>query len=211
MKGKLIVLLIILIISVAPFVTSLQAKPKQNDNPKPGTDFNGEHYLLNILGKKNIGNGSYDDPDRRSIFVPLQGDTTMKMKLGTDFRVLDGNGLDGECSFQIPRKQRNFYVYVVALGKPMDGTEVNYTSSWIYDNDTGKWYYQLNESFFIQPHKGRPKWMDVTGAFWINLTYWNSTYLGWLWQVEEWMWEESLYFWDLKGSDRHIQIRFYPY
>ena len=53
--------------------------------------------------------------------------------------------------------------------------------------------------------------MDVTEAFWINLTFWNVSYLGWLWQIPEWMWEESLYFWDLKGSDRHIQVRFYPY
>ncbi|UCD13504.1 MAG: hypothetical protein JSW60_08100 [Thermoplasmatales archaeon] len=211
MKNKILPIMLIGILIVASLTTISMAKPNKNDGPKPGTDFSGPHYLLNILGKKHIGNGTYDDPDRRSIFVPLEGDTTIRMKLGADFRVLDGNGLDGECGFQMPRKQKNFYVYIVALGKPMDGTNVNYTSGWTYDNDTGKWYRKLNESFFIQPHKGRPKWMNVTGAFWINLTFWNSTYLGWLWQVPEWMWEESLYFWDLKGSDRHIQVRFYPY
>ena len=124
---------------------------------------------------------------------------------------LDGNGLDGECAFQIPRKQKDFYVYVVALGKPMDGTNVNYTKGWEYNNTTKEWYYKLNESFFIGPHKGNPKWKNVTGAFLIDLEFWNATYSGWLWQVPEWMWGESLYFWDLKGSDRHIQIRFYPY
>jgi hypothetical protein len=211
MKGKILLVILIGVLIVAPLMTPVLAKPNKNNGPKPGIDFSGPHYLLNILGKRHIGNGSYDDPDRRSIFVPLEGETSIKMKLGADFRVLDGNGLDGECSFQMPRKQKNFYVYVVALGKPMDGTGVNYTYGWTYDNDTGDWYYKLNDSFFIQPHKGRPKWMDVTGAFWINLTYWNATYLGWLWQVPEWMWEESLYFWDLKGSDRHIQLRFYPY
>jgi hypothetical protein len=193
------------------FVESKPNKNTGNDELKPGIDFSGEHYLLNILGKWHIGNGPYDDPDRRSIFVPLEGDTILNMELGSDFRVLDGNGLDGECAFQIPRKMKNFYVYVVALGKPMDGVDVNYTYGWEYDNDTGKWYYKLNESFFIPPHKGRPKWVNVTEAFWLNLTYWNMTYLGWLWQVPEWLWEESLYFWDLKGNDRHIQIRFYPY
>jgi hypothetical protein len=214
------VLVIVVILVTTAFVTNAIAKPKnrEDDGLKPGIDFNGEHYLLNILGKKNIGNGSYDDPDRRSIFVPLEGDTTINMELGSDFRVLDGNGLDGECAFQIPRKQRNFYVYVVALGKPMDGTNVNYTSAWEYDNDTGNWYYKLNESFFIDAHKGKPKWIDVTEAFNISLTYFNETsgqtgelFNGWLWQVPEEIWEESYYFWDMKGCDRHIQIRFYPY
>jgi len=128
MKTK-IVLLVVTMLIITSFVTEVLAKPKNqtNDGLKPGIDFSGEHYLLNILGKYKIGNGSYDDPDRRSIFVPLEGETTIMMKLGSDFRVLDGNGLDGECAFQIPRKQKNFYVYVVALGKPMDGTTVNYT------------------------------------------------------------------------------------
>jgi hypothetical protein len=211
MKNKILLVIIIGLLITASLTTISMAKPNKDDSPKPGTDFNGPHYQLNILGKKNIGNGSYDDPDRRSIFVPLDGDTTIKMELGSDFRVLDGNGLDGECAFQIPRKQKDFLVYIVSLGKPMDGTEIDYTSSWIYDNDTNDWYYQLNESLFLQGHKGRPKWMDVTEAFWINLTFWNVSYLGWLWQIPEWMWEESLYFWDLKGSDRHIQVRFYPY
>ena len=212
MERKIIIFVVITLVMTA-FVTDALAKPKKQDNDglKPGIDFNGPHYLLNILGKKNIGNGSYDDPDRRSIFVPLEGNTKMMMKLGADFRVLDGNGLDGECAFQIPRKQKDFHVYIVALGKPMDGTTVNYTKGWEYNNTTKTWYYKLNDSFFIGPHKGNPKWLNVTGAFLIDLEFWNTTYSGWLWQVPEWMWEDSLYFWDLKGSDRHIQIRFYPY
>jgi len=218
-KGKLLVFCIILVLLAAPFMTTLQAKPnKTTDGPKPGTDFRGEHYTLNILGKKNIGNGSYDNIDRHTIFVPLEGDTRILMWLGSRFGVIDGNGLDGECIFQMPRKERNFRVYVVALGKPMDGSTVEYADEWIYDNDTNSWYYELLDSFDIQAHGGKPKWADVTDAFMLNLTFFNQTsgetgllYLGWLWQVPEEIWEQSYYFWDLKGSDRHIQVRFYPY
>jgi len=39
---------------------------------KPGTDFNGPHYNLNIIGKKLTwsGGGSYNNPDRHTMFVP---------------------------------------------------------------------------------------------------------------------------------------------
>lgn len=219
MKGKLLVMSIIALLIIAPFITTLAAKPnKTNGGPKPGTDFSGEHYTLNILGKRKIGNGSYDNPDRHTIFVPLDGDTRILMQLGSSFGVLDGNGLDGECIFQMPRKQKNFRVFVVALGKPMDGSQVEYADEWIYDNDTNTWYYELLNSFDIEPHKGKPKWINVTSAFLLSLTYLNLTsgetgvlYEGWLWQVPEEIWEQSYYFWDLKGSDRHIQVRFYPY
>ncbi|MCJ2514094.1 MAG: hypothetical protein LN408_06635, partial [Candidatus Thermoplasmatota archaeon] len=88
MERKIVILVVTMLIITA-FVTNVLAKPKNqaNDGLKPGVDFSGPHYLLNILGKKNIGNGSYDDPDRRSIFVPLEGNTRIMMKLGTDFRV----------------------------------------------------------------------------------------------------------------------------
>jgi hypothetical protein len=141
------------------------------------------------------------------------------MHLGNSFGVLDGNGLDGECIFQMPRKQRNFKVYIVTLGKPLDGTKVEYADDFVYDNVSGNWYYELPlEAFDVTAHKGNPKWTDVSMAFFINLTYYNDTiqetgslYQGWLWQVPEELWEQSYYFWDLKGSDRHLQVRFYPY
>lgn len=219
MKGKIMILLILMMLMTSTFMINVFAKPnKTNNESKPGTDFRGEHYTLNILGKWKIGNGSYDNFDRHTIFVPLDGDTRILMHLGSSFGVLDGNGFDGECIFQMPRKERNFRVYIAALGKPMDGSSVEYADNWIYDNDTDSWYYKLLDSFDIEVHKGQPKWADVTNSFMLNLTYFNQTsyetgvlYLGWLWQVPEEIWEQSYYFWDLKGSDRHIQVRFYPY
>jgi hypothetical protein len=221
MKGKIKTLILVIILVTSTFMINVTAKRNKitDDSPKPGTDFNGEHYTLNILGKWKIGNGSYDNPDRHTIFVPLDGDTRILMHLGNSFGVLDGNGLDGECIFQMPRKQRNFKVYIVTLGKPLDGTKVEYADDFVYDNVSGNWYYELPlEAFDVTAHKGNPKWTDVSMAFFINLTYYNDTiqetgslYQGWLWQVPKELWEQSYYFWDLKGSDRHIQVRFYPY
>jgi hypothetical protein len=208
-----------LLISTSVFAVYAKPDWKSSDDPKPGIDFSGEHFTLNILGKKNIGNGSYDNPDRHTIFVPLQGNTTILMHLGSSFGVLDGNGLDGECIFQMPRKQKNFRVFIVTLGKPMDGSSVEFARNFTFDNATNKWYYELPlEAFDVSAHKGKPKWMNVSTAFLINL-FFNDTingttgllYNGWLWQVPEELWEQSHYFWDLKGADRHIQVRFYPY
>jgi hypothetical protein len=41
---------------------------------KPGTDFSGPHYNLNIVGKKADwnGGGSYDNPSRHTMFVPQE-------------------------------------------------------------------------------------------------------------------------------------------
>ena len=80
---------------------------------KPGTDFSGPHYNLNIIGKKSdwSGGGSYDNWNRHTMFVPANTDDcgcysppddatrsdesgiTIWMsqdKQATDFKVLDG-------------------------------------------------------------------------------------------------------------------------
>jgi len=200
-------------------VSSVQGKQLCNKNPKPRLDFNGPHYTLNILGKNNIGNGQYDNPDRHTIFVPLEGDTTITYALGDYFGVLDGNGLDdGECTLQIPHgKDKNFMVYLVSLGKPGDGAEVDYADNWTYDNETNQWYCQL-ESFSIKGHTGKSEWMNITDVFFLEYYYSNATlnqtgliWEGYLWNVPQDLYGLTGYFWLLKGEDKHIQVRFYPY
>ena len=59
------------------------------------------------------------------------------MTLGDEFVVMDGNGLEGECTFQMPSgEEKKFKVYVVSLGKPGDGTDVDYPDYWVYDEET---------------------------------------------------------------------------
>jgi len=38
------------------------AKPNGNGGPKPGIDFNGPHYNLNLIGKDKVMPGDYDNP-----------------------------------------------------------------------------------------------------------------------------------------------------
>lgn len=49
---------------------------KAKPDPKPGTDFNGAHYNLNIIGKKSDWNaqGSFNNPNRHTMFVPENTD-----------------------------------------------------------------------------------------------------------------------------------------
>jgi len=46
---------------------------KERPDVKPGIDFNGPHYNLNLIGKKVDWNaqGNFDNPDRHTMFVPL--------------------------------------------------------------------------------------------------------------------------------------------
>jgi hypothetical protein len=187
-----------------------------NNGPKPGTDFSGPHYNLNIIGKKNIGNGGgFDNSDRHTMFVPLEGENTrIWMTLGDNFMVIDGNGLDDNmCILQMPSgTTTRFKVYIVSLGKPGDGTTVDYPDNWIYDNVTGTWCYELGT--FSKGHSKKPQWQDVTSVFWLDYYFGNKDNLiwsGWLWQVPQNLWEDTGYFWDLQGADRHVQVRFYPY
>jgi hypothetical protein len=82
----------------------------------------GSHFTLNLIGSKNK-TSSMTDTNRRTIFVPLQGNCKINLAEG-DFSVLDGNCFDGPAEFQLPdpdptRTGTTVYsVFVRALGKP---------------------------------------------------------------------------------------------
>jgi len=207
MRTKAVALAAI-IVALASLATA--AMSIQTSAVKPGTDFRGPHYNLNLIGKKNIGSGGFNNPDRHTIFVPLNGDTTIRMTLGTEFAVIDGNGLDGECSFQMPSGEgTRFKVYLVSLGKPMDGSSINYPDNWIWDPLTSTWYYELG-TVTVKGHNKQPQWTDVTDTFWVG--FYNGTSLiwkGWIWQTPIELFEETGYFWLLNGADKLLQVRFY--
>ena len=127
-----------------PVVPTLGEKGNGNGNGngngglQPGIDYNGPHYNLNLIGKKAdwSGGGSYNNPDRHTMFVPQNttgfiptpgdDDTTgvpdlpgikISMTQGAEFAVLDGNAFDdGECAFQLA--PGHYKVYIVAKAKP---------------------------------------------------------------------------------------------
>jgi hypothetical protein len=119
---------------------------------KPGTDFNGPHYNLNIIGKKSDwnGGGSYDNPDRHTMFVPENTDDyltpnglpgiTIWMTQGPEFAVIDGNAFDdGEAAFELG--PGTYKVYIVAKAKPGGYTDI---TGWVYAEDIDGGYYYLN-------------------------------------------------------------------
>jgi len=65
------IVLAVVILATLVGVTTVSA---QEEPPQPGTDFNGPHYNLNILGKANAMPGDYDNVNRHTIFIPLVTD-----------------------------------------------------------------------------------------------------------------------------------------
>jgi len=159
-------------------------KGNGNGNVKPGTDFNGPHYNLNLVGKKADwnGGGSYDNPDRHTMFVPEDttgwfiptpgdDDTTnvpdlpgikISMTQGAEFAVLDGNAFDdGECAFQLA--PGHYKVYIVAKAKPGGYTDI---TGWVYavDEYGAAYYYDIGD---VHVTKSK-KWKDATHIFYVS-------------------------------------------
>jgi hypothetical protein len=158
---------------------------------KPIKPPSGAHYNLNIIGKKSDwnGGGSYDNPDRHTMFVPEDttgwfiptpgdDDTTnvpdlpgikIEMTQGDEFAVLDGNAFDdGECAFQLaPGK---YEVWITAKAKPPKPGEDYYTNigGWVFaSDDEGDNYYYNIGSVMVKKNLG---WLDATDIFYVSCT-----------------------------------------
>jgi hypothetical protein len=154
-------------------------------SPKPGTDFNGPHFNLNLVAKDKLMPGDYDNPDRHTMFVPL--DTTdmtfpietpnnlgvdtmtgikINMTQGAEFAVLDGNATDGEGSFQLGAGKYFVYIAVKAKSPKFENAYTDITG-WVeaYDNLGQLWYYVPVGSVSVSKN-GR--WTDATGLFFVT-------------------------------------------
>ena len=68
---KKVIAIVLAVAMLASLSVVVLAKPN-GDGPKPGTDFNGPHYNLNIIGvPHDKTNGNFDNPKRHTIFIPL--------------------------------------------------------------------------------------------------------------------------------------------
>ena len=201
---------------------------------KPGTDFNGPHYNLNIIGKKSdwSGGGSYNNPDRHTMFVPedtndwtidLEGDypdldgIRIWMTQGDEFAVLDGNAFDGEAAFQLgPGKYK---VYIVAKAKPGGYTDI---TGWVYAEDVDGGYYYLNiGSVHVTKSK---KWQDATHIFYVsdaedtfNIITEDTWVFEYMAQLEAFDFgddpsiDDTAYFWQYDNhGNKLVKVRFYP-
>ncbi|MCJ7814240.1 MAG: hypothetical protein MUP34_02330 [Candidatus Atribacteria bacterium] len=187
----IIVLVLGLIFSGCDLVTPLIEKEEVTSLTKatPIKPPSGAHYNLNIIGKKSgwSGGGSYDNPDRHTMFVPEDttgwtiltpgdDDTTnvgvlpgikIAMTQGDEFAVLDGNAFDdGECAFQLaPGKYK---VWITAKAKPPKPGEDYYTNigGWVFAEDEYEacYYYNIG-SVTVKKNLG---WLDATHIFYVS-------------------------------------------
>ena len=196
---KLVYLIIVMVVvglvvtgcDLLPVVPTLVEKNNGNGNGGNGIDLTGYHYNLNLIGKKADwnGGGGYDNPDRHTMFVPV--DTTgltfpvggtegdpfetldgikISMTQGTEFAVLDGNAFDdGECAFQLD--QGTYRVFIVAKAKPHPNKE---DPDGYYTDITGWVYCKAFEEYLFDIGKIRvskklsKKFEEITDLFYVS-------------------------------------------
>jgi hypothetical protein len=157
-----------------------------NGGLQPGIDFNGPHYNLNLIGKKDnwSGGGNYEG-NRHTMFVPqFTGDSTfdvgsysfdgikISMTQGAEFAVLDGNAFDdGECAFQLGLG--TYRVFIVAKAKPHPDSE---DPDGYYTNITGWVYCQALNEYLLDIGKIKvskklsKKFEEITDLFYVSNT-----------------------------------------
>jgi len=157
--------------TLAPVVVSANA---QGGNNNPNKILGSPEFVLNILGKKEGWNpeGDFSNPDRHTIFVPENGDSTIWItqaprKSGEPFAVLDGNGCD-EDGAKLQLGDGYFAVYIVALGKP--GGAGSTLDGVVPDPNTGEALLCLGalDTNQLKPHGKQPVWGDYTSLFYIT-------------------------------------------
>jgi len=203
---------------------------------KPGTDFNGPHYNLNLIGKKVDWNaqGNFNNPDRHTMFVPLSTNglsfefegfdpldgIKISITQGTEFEVIDGNWFDDtECAFQLGPGKYN--VYIVAKGKPGGDADI---TGWVYADATDDCLFPIGT---VNVSRSK-KWKDITDIFYVDegedsdidweyLSITPPVYPMWVFDYLDFLntylpgCEYAEYFWQLINNNiRLIQVRFYP-
>jgi hypothetical protein len=201
---------------------------------KPGTDFNGPHYNLNIIGKKADwnGGGGYNNPDRHTMFVPENTDPdgipgsgdefSYTLPDGTiqsgsikiamtqsnkedDWGVLDGNAFDdGECAFQLAKGK--YDVYIVSRAKP--GFDTNITGwVWYTDNVTNTTWTAINAGSITATRK----WQDASGLFYIDtgedalgIITMDTWVFDYLDLLETYGYGDGQYFWDYDNNGNKL-------
>ena len=185
-KVIVITLALVLVLSLVIGYGVAVAKPNGNNGPKPGTDFNGPHYNLNLIGKAKVMPGDYDNPDRHTMFIPLDTDDfdielkqpnnlgktaledsiKINVSQGDDWAMIDGNATDGEGSFQIAPGKYDVYIAVKAKSPKVSGA-YTYIAGWIeaYDIELVMWYYLKVGEVTVSKNG---KWTDASTILWVD-------------------------------------------
>lgn len=194
--------LIAIVLAVTLLAVSGGVVLAQTGNGAP----NGPHYNLNIIGVQNEKDAMGVKEGGHVIFVELFSSKMGKVRVATDillspapeggsFYVLDGNGTDGEASFQLPADvATEWTVWARALGKP-DGSAHVQLCAW----DPVEEEYVCNLGTVLLRTKGQQKFSDVSNV----LLYIDGV------PLFDPMYED--YFWSYQNNGLKLaQLRFYP-
>lgn len=125
---------------------------------------NGAHYNLNIIGVSQDKTAPMDGNNGGRIFVPLYGKTSIGLKEGDSYQVLDANGTDKDgAAFQLPNPDPDndgvteYSVWARALGKPGGSSK---TTTCAYDVDGTLWCSVY--SMVLVRSKGKSSFTDVS-------------------------------------------------
>jgi hypothetical protein len=175
---------------VSPFAYA--TKPGQDVNPNGFPS--GEHYNLNIIGKKD--NFTCPDQEYDEYGNPVYGNVVFVPDTGQGIQVLMQSGkgkrasqvgtlqvadpctseIDGDGAvIQLPKNESGYMVYARALAKPTDEPEVTITPELVtVEDESGNDLIYLGlvtDNGFETPYitltrkKGKSKALDITGLF----------------------------------------------
>ena len=158
MKKKIILLVIAMLISSI-------AVPTYAKNPNQIMLSNPD-FVLNILAKDHFSNNPMqDNPDRHTVFVPLEGGSQIYIAQSPrgsdeDFQIWDANAFDdGHANLTLG--DGYYAVWIAALGKPNGSLDLNATASTL---DT---MIQLQTIYIERANKGL-NWMDESKLFYVT-------------------------------------------
>lgn len=258
MKTKILATSVVVLLLVSMLAGMVQVYAIKPGDP----GFTGIHFNLNLHGVPEGRNVPSGGDGRHSIFVPLIGDYELSIKVdGIQWRVTDCDGTDdGEVKIILPEDiydagldgilgtgddilighVKYYNVYVVGLGKPIDGAEaIIFPNAEFAKNEIEKIWRIGDVGLKIPGHGngklkgsggGKPNWQNATDLFFLDLILWIEDLNGdgnWWDPVlgdydvgevviyeDEWVFDiEYLlnYWWDVSNNDIGLmQIRFYP-
>ena len=190
---KRLIYLNLLFVLVMLFMAGSATAVKPGEEVNPNGFASGEHYNLNIIGKKDSFkcqetqlNGDGDKTYGSSIFVPENGIGEIYMESGkgqkfgeiSSLEVIDNCACDSDgARIRLPKNDAGYSVYARALGKPGGNTTLRPELREVQDeNGTNLFYlglvtstgFKLAEQPFTRV-KGKSRAIEITDLFrWIG-------------------------------------------
>jgi hypothetical protein len=177
----------------------------------PGRGLTRPHYTLNVIGiprQHRTTVKGWFDPDRRTIFVPIDGKVLIAIQRGDDFAVIDADGIGGIARFRVG--PGNYEVYAAALGRPHGYVTISPHAT----VTTTTAMTDFSVSSVLLRYARRPAWKRLTGLFMADValdcrstTSGNDGEATWIFSVPDL--RSSFWHYDSHGCS-HLQVHFYP-